>query len=681
MKLYGNILKFLVLSIVFGFSSQLLARDTVPLFSGKELFEIIDEPFKSGDNQTVVEFEVNRGQSFFSTLVIPITNAYFELIDSDGNMVIDSHSQLISITHGEEIEPGLPGASYKLPSLDVGNKTGIWKFIIQYDEVNYDSAIALQVFKKSILNAKVAILGHLAVVGDFMVPAMLVTANGQPVLNAEVPITVTYPDGSVDKLAGYDDGSGLDAVAGDGVYTAPNNIPYQQVGEHIIESQVVAHRLGYQYQAYAGKNIVVTEQVATVDSVQVVIPNDVCVNDILVTVNATFHREGKFDLYGSLKGSFSERRFDMSIGDRFQVAKGENEFKLTISRKELLNTFSDDEIINLRSLFIKTTDFSKSGTREFNSVVNPRVAINESFSMKDINFCRDDIEITQELDTSEVWSEDQSYIKALEFSFPVYVKQAGTYTTSLTILSADFETIDTLNFTRELSEGDHTISFSVPGEKLRKSDGPYIIRSLLFYGNGMGKNKMLRQLGKSKAYKKELFIPAVKINRKADVIGIKRENWDGTKNGSALVGGYARTHASVPYDYESLAKFDLSGIGGVLKKAELSITFGSSSLSPTFSEVAIYGIHQRWEKDSVNYDFFCENSNVCTGWTNKIAAFDSNRGGYTQVIEGEALSKLVQDWIDDKNSNHGLVLTANPAERTKQVKILDIELQLLVTEE
>lgn len=680
MTLYGNILKVLVLSIAFGFSSQLLARDSVPLFSGNELFKIIDEPFKSGDNQTIVEFEVNRGQSFFSTLVIPITNAHFELIDSDGNMVIDSHSQLISITHGEEIEPGLPGASYKLPSLDVGNKTGIWKFIIQYDEVNYDSAIALQVFKKSILNAKVAILGHLAVVGDFMVPAILVTANGQPVLNAEVPITVTYPDGRVDKLMGYDDGSGLDAVAGDGVYTSSSSIPYQQIGEHIIESQVVAQRLGYQYQAYAGKNIVITEQMATVKDAQLSLLKERCVDNLVLKANVTIKKSGEYSFYSSLNKAQS-RVFGVRAIKVFTLPEGDHEIELEFSKQKLTRAFSNEDTLSFSPLLIETTDTSKSGTREFNSVVNPRVAINESFAMKDINFCRDDIEITQEVSTFEVWSEDQSYIKALEFSFPVYVKQAGTYTTSLTILSADFETIDTLNFTRELSEGDHTISFSVPGEKLRKSDGPYIIRSLLFYGNGMGKNKMLRQLGKSKAYKKELFIPVVKINREADVIGIKRENWDGTKNGSALVGGYARTHTSVPYDYESLAKFDLSGIDGVLKKAELSITFGTSSLSPTFSEVAIYGIHQRWEKDSVNYDFFCENTNVCTGWTNKIAAFDSNRGGYTQVIEGEALSKLVQSWINDKNSNHGLVLTANPAERTKQVEIIDIELQLLVTEE
>lgn len=680
MTLYGNILKVLVLSIAFGFSSQLLARDSVPLFSGNELFKIIDEPFKSGDNQTIVEFEVNRGQSFFSTLVIPITNAHFELIDSDGNMVIDSHSQLISITHGEEIEPGLPGASYKLPSLDVGNKTGIWKFIIQYDEVNYDSAIALQVFKKSILNAKVAILGHLAVVGDFMVPAILVTANGQPVLNAEVPITVTYPDGRVDKLMGYDDGSGLDAVAGDGVYTSSSSIPYQQIGEHIIESQVVAQRLGYQYQAYAGKNIVITEQMATVKDAQLSLLKERCVDNLVLKANVTIKKSGEYSFYSSLNKAQS-RVFGVRAIKVFTLPEGDHEIELEFSKQKLTRAFSNEDTLSFSPLLIETTDTSKSGTREFNSVVNPRVAINESFAMKDINFCRDDIEITQEVSTFEVWSEDQPYIKALEFSFPAYVKQAGTYTTSLTILSADFETIDTLNFIRELSEGDHTISFSVPGEKLRKSDGPYIIRSLLFYGNGMGKNKMLRQLGKSKAYKKELFIPAVKINREADVIGIKRENWDGTKNGSALVGGYARTHTSVPYDYESLAKFDLSGIDGVLKKAELSITFGTSSLSPTFSEVAIYGIHQRWEKDSVNYDFFCENTNVCTGWTNKIAAFDSNRGGYTQVIEGEALSKLVQSWINDKNSNHGLVLTANPAERTKQVEILDIELQLLVTEE
>lgn len=61
--------------------------------------------------------------------------------------------------------------------------------------------------------------------------------------------------------------------------------------------------------------------------------------------------------------------------------------------------------------------------------------------------------------------------------------------------------------------------------------------------------------------------------------------------------------------------------------------------------------------------------------------FDSNLGQYTQVIQGEALSKLVQSWIKDKNSNHGLVFTANPAERSKKIEILDIELQLVMSEE
>ncbi|WP_086981460.1 choice-of-anchor X domain-containing protein [Vibrio aphrogenes] len=530
MKYYGNILKVFVLSIAFCFSSHLLARDTVPLFSGKELFEIIDEPFKSGDHQTIVEFEVNRGQSFFSTLVIPITNAHFELIDSDGNMVIDSHSKLVSITHGEEIEPGLPGASYKLPLMDVGSKTGIWKFIIQYDEINYDSAIALQVFRKSVLNAKVAILSHLAVVGDLMVPAVLVTANGEPVLDATVPIVVTYPDGTRETLTGYDDGLGLDAVAGDGVYTAPDNIPYQQVGEHIIESKVIAHHLGYQYKTYAGKNIVATEQMAKVNNTQLSFSEGGCVNELILKANVTIKKAGEYSFYSSLN-KIQKRFFGVRAIKVFTLPEGEHEIELAFSKQKLINTFSNSDILSFSPLLIEITDTSKSGTREFNSVVNPRVAINESFSLRDINFCRDDIEITPDLSTSEVWSEDQFYIKSLEFSFPVYVKQAGAYTTSLTILSANFETIDTLNFTRELSEGDNTISFSVPGEKLRKSDGPYIIRSVLFYGNGMGKNKMLRQLGKSKAYKKEVFIPAVKINRKADLIGIKSgggdEKWSG----------------------------------------------------------------------------------------------------------------------------------------------------------
>ncbi len=81
---------------------------------------------------------------------------------------------------------------------------------------------------------------------------------------------------------------------------------------------------------------------------------------------------------------------------------------------------------------------------------------------------------------------------------------------------------------------------------------------------------------------------------------------------------------------------------------------------------------------TVNYDYFCDSFNVCKGWNHPFNTFRSNSGEFTQVISGEKLLHLIQGWIDNKQSNHGLVLTGNPAERSKQLEILNVELNILV---
>ncbi|MGO2508668.1 MAG: DNRLRE domain-containing protein [Vibrio hibernica] len=674
----GHIINFTIntfLIVFFIFSSITNANSMVGLSSVRDSLGYIDTPFKKGETQTTVEFEIDRGQSFWPTIVIPIIDARFELIAPDGTVVMDSQNSKIKVTHGSDIRPGLPGASYELPLVDVANKPGTWQFIVQYDAPDYDSMIVTQIFRQMTVSAKVSILGHLAVVGDLMAPSVLVTADAKAIPDAEVSFLITYPDGATVTTVGYDNGSGFDALAGDGVYSSLSTYPYQQLGEHIIEASVIAQHLGYEYRTQAGKNIVVTEQRANVNKAELFIPTDVCVDKVILKSNVTIKKSGTYSVYSSLSGTL-DNRFGVRAIKSMNLSEGDHDIELIFTKKMLVNRFSRKDVISFSPLLIETTDYTKSGTREFNSVVNPRVAIPDTFSLDDINFCRDDIEVTKKITTTENMSVDESYIESLELSFPVYVNQAGSYTSSLSIISKAHETLATINFNSSLSAGDNQVKFTVDGSKLKKVDGPYLVRSLMIYGNS--KNKMVSQLGETIAYKKEQFIPKIKLISQGTLIGLKRENWDGTKNGRPVIGGYARTNASVPYDYESLVKFDLANVEGIVQKAEMKITLGKSSLSLPFTDVAIHVVDKAWSAETVNYNYFCDSFNVCKGWNHPLNTFRSNSGELTQVISGEKLLHLIQGWVDNKQSNHGLVLTANPAERSKQLEILNVELNVLV---
>lgn len=108
----------------------------------------IDTPFGKQDTKTIVKFEVTHGESFLSSIVIPISGARFELFSPDGTIIIDSKHSDIRVTQRDEIEAGLPGARYELPMIDADNRVGVWEFVINYDAPGYDSMVVTQILKK-----------------------------------------------------------------------------------------------------------------------------------------------------------------------------------------------------------------------------------------------------------------------------------------------------------------------------------------------------------------------------------------------------------------------------------------------------------------------------------------------------------------------------------------------------
>lgn len=407
---------FVISLFVFCFVTN--ANDIMPTSSTSDLLDSIETPFNKGDTQSIIEFNARRGHSFLFSIAIPIKGAHFELIDADGSAILDDQHRDVRSDRGEVLT-GITGVIYQLPLIHVANRQGTWKLIVKYKAPGYESAIASQIFtqitlyekldnnegftvvgeqipsaaltstsnKNFTLNAKVTIPGHLAVVGDKMSPSILVKANGSPIPNAKVLILITYPDGTSFTVPGLDNGLGFDLESGDGIYSSASTYPYRQLGEHLVEATVTAKHFGHEYQTQTGKNIVVTEQFAIVNKTEIITPQDTCVNNVVLQVSITIKKAGVYSIYNSLRGSL-DHRFGIRVIERMNLSQGEHEIELIYNKKALAKRFSQGEIISFSPLLVETTDYSKSGTREFNSVVNPHFSIPDTFQLKDIDLCR-----------------------------------------------------------------------------------------------------------------------------------------------------------------------------------------------------------------------------------------------------------------------------------------------------
>ena len=199
-------------------SSNALAQ-TIP--TTLDLPRIYDDKVEFGDTSASIEIMADGVDSLSIELIVPINNASVSLIGPSGDTVITPNNTDIVIYPGDASLPSLPGAEYRLPTIN-NPARGLYRLNVNFPPVGYKTGILATVIAPSAVKTGVIIPGEQFLVGQTSVIGMLIVdSNERPITSQEPVITVTSPSGTIKEIDALDNGlvDNLDGRAGDGLYS------------------------------------------------------------------------------------------------------------------------------------------------------------------------------------------------------------------------------------------------------------------------------------------------------------------------------------------------------------------------------------------------------------------------------------------------------------------------------
>ncbi|KZN65237.1 hypothetical protein N473_01295 [Pseudoalteromonas luteoviolacea CPMOR-1] len=96
-----------------------------------------------------------------------------------------------------------------------------------------------------------------------------------------------------------------------------------------------------------------------------------------------------------------------------------------------------------------------------------------------------------------------------------------------------------------------------------------------------------------------------------------------------------------------------------------------------FNSIEVFNQNKRTlNGQAVSYDDFCQSFNVCPAWDQRLGTIPAAMANNSYVVESDLLINLVKQWVEDENSNQGIILTASPYERSYFATITHAKLEV-----
>ncbi|MEF2485059.1 choice-of-anchor X domain-containing protein [Vibrio mimicus] len=652
----------MVFSLFLIATTPTIAGNPIPV--GMSTSTTLSQPVTSGDNKATMLFSVDEADALIAEVIVPLDGAAVYLVSPNGQVATSSNDAQVNIVSGDTQTPPLPGSYVFLP--EVRNpEPGEWKIIVDFPRPNYNTVIIAQIAIQSPIAFGMAIAANEYVVGEPVPVAALLTNKGEPIAGAQTHAVITDEHGAETRLQLKDDGVSFDATIDDGVYSNIFVPPVE--GDYIVKGSTSFAKNGTTIIREASKKIhVLPADIEFVShSLSPLFSSGGCVVAIEQSLELDVKSAGDFAIHGYLTDGVNE----VSTNKRIQLKPAKQTVTLTYSKDDIFGSF--DSASTLRS----NPTIIYSITQDEIRIAAPRIQFEEVIDLASLERCREPIEVTGTLATAPTMSQDGRYIDSLNFEFPVHVTVSGTYTGSVNIVGAAGEYLTLVSFQKQLSSGENTVTLNVSGETFKKADGPYELNALLIYS---GTNSYRQGvLGHTPPYKASDFSPPVNITLPSNLFSLERENWQTIPASNITehrVGGYLRSGASVPYDYETLASFDLSEVRGEIKKATLIVNFGDSTLKYPFNNIGVYVVNQTWSPTSVNYDTFCDSFNVCPAWNAPLTTFNNVEARQTVELSDSKLLEVLNEKRESGLNKFDVVLTSTPYEKSFFIGVKQVSL-------
>lgn len=652
----------MVFSLFWIATTPVIAGNPIPV--GMSTSTTLSQPVTSRDNEATMLFNVDEADALKAEVIVPLDGATVYLVRPNGQIATSSNDAQANIVSGVTQTPPLPGSYVFLPEVRTP-ESGEWKIVIDFPSPNYNTTIIAQVALQSPIAFGMAIAANEYVAGEPVPVAVLLTDKGAPIVGVQTYAVVTDENGAETRLQLKDDGVNFDAAIDDGVYS--NMFVPPAEGDYMIKGSTSFEKNGTTTVREASKKIhVLPADIEFVShSLNPLFSSEGCVIAIEQRLELDVKSAGDFAIHGYLTDGVNE----VNTSKRMQLTPAKQTVTLAYSKDDIFGSFDSASTLTSNPTIVYAI------TQDDIRIAAPRIQFEEVMDLASLERCREPIEVIGALVTTPIMSQDGTYIDSLNFEFPVHVRRNGTYTGSVNIVGSVGEHLTLVSFQEQLAAGENTVTLTVSGKTLKKADGPYELKALLIYSGA----DSYRQggLGHTPPYKASDFSPPVNVTLPSNLFSLERENWQAIPASNITehrVGGYLRTGASTPYDYETLASFDLSEVRGEIKQATLIVNFGDSTLHYPFNNVGVYTVNQTWSPTSVNYDTFCDSFTVCPAWSNPLTTFSNVEAGQTVKFSDSKLLEVLNENRESGLSKFDVVLTSTPYERSFFIGVKQVSL-------
>lgn len=458
-------------------------------------FEITD-----GDTSLTFPIQVSGADTLQVELIVPVDNATFTLLDPEGTVVVAPTAVGLSFLDGSLLTPPLPGGVFRTAVLS-NPADGSWTVKASFPPAVEPTVAMLTVLSSGPIEVGLAIPGYEFVVGTATPIGVLVLNERAPVIGLSPTLTVTEPDGTETTLELKDDGNlpvSFDALAQDGLYNAP--FSFDQTGRHSVAGVVVVSDGATTVSRRVQGFINVVEPSIDVQSVAgniitgpagcvaaLVAAGSLQVTAPLLNVAITADLESATDANtlirtGSVKPAMpnTQTPFEVSFGAAAirETLQGSGPYSIPLVVFESL---------------------SETGARI--EAVEADVAYFGDVLAEDL--CQEPIVVDSQLAFNLNLA--GGFIDSIDFTFPVTVQNAGSYTISFKVTGAGGQDIQQFALSRFLSAGENEITFSVTAARFQAVDGPYRVESVLALGQGASAQKSV--VGSTAALSRFQFTP------------------------------------------------------------------------------------------------------------------------------------------------------------------------------
>ena len=642
----------MVFSLICTFIPTAIASNAIPV--GMSTSTTLSQPVTSANNEVTMLFNIDEAEALKAEIIVPLDDATVYLFSPNGQVVTSSNDVQANILSGGTQSPPLPGSYVFLPEV-TNPEPGEWKIVVDFPNPSYNTVIIAQVAIQSPIAFGMAIAANQFVVGEPVPVSALLTNKGDPVKGAQTNAVITDETGVETRLTLKDEGANFDAVAEDGVYS--NIFVPPAEGEYLVEGTTSFEVYGTTIARQTSKKIhVLPADIEFINhSLAPIFSSEGCVIALEQRLELDVNSAGDFAIHGYLSDGIDE----LNTSKRLQLKPAKQIVTLQYSTEDIFAAFDS------ASTLISNPTIIYAITQDNIRISAPRIQFEEMIELGSFERCRDPIEITGDLVTTPSMSQDGTYIDSLDFEFPLHVTRSGTYTGSVNIVGAAGEYLELVSFQKPLEAGVNTVKFTVPGDTFKQADGPYELTALLVYNGADSYRQGL--LGQTPPYQASDFSPPVNVTISSNLFGLERENWQTTPASQITqhrVGGYLRGRSSIPYDYETLASFDLSGVRGKIKQATLNVEFGESTLQFPFNNVTAHIINQTWSPNTLDYDTFCESFTICAAWSNPLNTFNNVEAGQTLKFTNSKLLEALNEKRVSGLNKLDIALTSAPYERS-----------------